>query len=381
MPSYRHKMPHAISAVRWDCKFCLTPFRVQSKHPEYSFNDRWTMYHLATITNQKDGSTFIQSEGDTILRTALRAGVGITYECNSGGCGGCKFELISGNIENLWPEAPGLSQRDKQRGRHLACQCRAENDITIAVPTANEYIPKISPHRQSAYLSKIRDITHDIREFCFVATDYADFLPGQYAMLDLPDIVGSRAYSMANTSNELKEWHFQIRRVAQGKGSNLLFDHLAIGDKIGLDGPYGMAYLRTDTPRDLVCVAGGSGLAPMISIARGAVKAGLLGERHLYFFYGGRTPQDVCGKDMLQALDGFEQYIHFLPVISLPSNDANFSGATGYVHEHLARILPKAPAEYEFYFAGPPAMTQASQELLMISHNVPFGQIHFDRFF
>lgn len=339
------------------------------------------MSDQASITNQKDGSSFLQAGEDSILRAALRAGVGLAYECNSGGCGGCKFELLSGEIETLWSDAPGLSERDKRRGRHLACQCRARGDVTIAAPTAGEYVPMIQPRRRTARLAGIRDITHDLREFRFVSLQGGAFLPGQYAMLDLPGIGASRAYSMSNTANERGEWHFQIRRVPHGQGTHVLFDRLAVGDEIGLDGPYGVAYLRTDSPRDIVCVAGGSGLAPMVSIARGAAEAGLLDERRLYFFYGARTPRDVCGEDMLRALPGFGERIRFIPVVSLPGADGQWTGASGYVHDQLAPVLPAPMAEYEFYFAGPPPMTQAIQELLMIGHQVPFGQIHFDRFF
>lgn len=339
------------------------------------------MSDQVTITNQKDGSTFVQQGEDSILRAALRAGVGLTYECNSGGCGGCKFELLDGEIENLWPEAPGLSERDKKRGKHLACQCRARGKATIAAASAAEYVPVVTPKRQSAKLARVRAITHDIREFRFVAAEDASFLPGQYAMLDLPGVTGSRAYSLANTSNGQREWHFQIRRVPHGQGTHTIFDRLSVGDEIGLDGPYGVAYLRTASPRDIVCVAGGSGLAPMVSIARGAVEAGMLGDRTLYFFYGARTERDVCGEDMLRDLAGFGERIRFIPVVSLPEDNGNWSGATGYVHDQLERVLPEKLGEYEFYFAGPPPMTQALQELLMVGHRVPFDQIHFDRFF
>lgn len=90
------------------------------------------------ILNEKDGSTFEQQEGDTLLRAALRAGVGLSYECNSGGCGGCKFELLEGEVETLWADAPGLNERDRRRGRHLACQCRAKGPATIKASTAKE---------------------------------------------------------------------------------------------------------------------------------------------------------------------------------------------------------------------------------------------------
>ena len=334
-----------------------------------------------TIRNEKDGSVCTQEDGDTILRAALRAGLGLSYECNSGGCGGCKFELLEGEVETLWADAPGLSERDRKRGRHLACQCRARGPVSIKATTADEYRPKILPKRQRARLIGTRDITHDIREFRFRSEDDAVFLPGQFAMLDLPGLASSRAYSLSNTANEKREWHFQIRRVQHGQGTHVIFDNLAEGDEIGLDGPYGVAYLRTDSPRDIVCVAGGSGLAPMISLARGAAEAGLLADRKLYFFYGARTPRDVCGEEMLRVLAGFGDRIVYVPVVSLPGDNGDWHGETGFVHDAVARALPAELASYEFYFAGPPPMTQALQELLMVGHKVPFEQIHFDRFF
>lgn len=333
------------------------------------------------ILNEKDGSTFEQHEGDTLLRAALRAGIGLSYECNSGGCGGCKFELLQGEVETLWADAPGLSERDRRRGRHLACQCKAQGPLHIKAATAAEYVPKIVPQRQKAQLIGTSDITHDLREFRFRSAGGASFLPGQFAMLDLPGVDASRAYSLSNTANDDGEWHFQVRRVPHGKGTHVLFDKLACGDEIGLDGPYGVAWLRTDSPRDIVCVAGGSGLAPMVSIARGAVEAGMLKNRKLYFFYGARTPRDVCGREMLAQLEGFGDRIVYLPVVSLPGDDGEWQGETGYVHDLVSRALPGNLTGYEFYFAGPPHMTQALQEMLMVGHRVPFEQIHFDRFF
>lgn len=333
------------------------------------------------ICNEKDGSTCTQQVGDTILRAALRAGLGYSYECNSGGCGSCKFDLLEGEVETLWPDAPGLSERDKRKGKRLACQCRAVGSVTIKVSTAPEYQPPIRPKRQRARLVGSHDITHDIREFCFLADGDAEFLPGQYAMLDLPGLDSSRAYSMSNTGNAQREWHFQVRRVLHGAGTRVLFEKLAVGDEIGLDGPYGLAYLRTEAPRDLVCVAGGSGLAPMVSIARGAAEAWMLADRKLYFFYGARTARDVCGEAMLRELPGFGRQIVYSPVVSLPGDNGDWAGETGYVHDAVARGLPSALADFEFYFAGPPPMTQALQELLMVGHRVPFDHIHFDRFF
>lgn len=333
----------------------------------------------AVIHNLKDGGECVQNDEDTILRAALRSGVGYSYECNSGGCGGCKFELVEGEIENLWEDAPGLTARDRARGRHLACQCRARGDIKIKATTSPEYKPIIPPIRQKARLIGVKDITKDIREFRFKSESSANFLPGQFAMLELPGVGSSRAYSMSNIGNDENEWHFQIRYVENGRGTSYLFNTLKIGGEIEIDGPYGLAWLREDTQRDIVCIAGGSGLAPMVSIARGAASSGILKNRKLYFFYGARTPDDVCGEELLREL-GMSDAIKYIPIVSVPGV-GDWDGETGFAHDAVRKLIEDDFKNYDFYFAGPTLMLQAIQELLMIEKRVPYNQVHYDRFF
>lgn len=335
------------------------------------------------IAVEGGAAEFTQDGRDTVLRAALREGVGFPYECNSGGCGGCKFDLVEGEVDNLWPDAPGLTERDRRKKLLLACQCKAKTDLRIKVRAAAEYIPVVQPQRRIAVLTGIADITHDIREFRFRAEEGAEFQPGQYAMLDIPGVGTPRAYSMSNLPNDDGEWHFQVRRVLHGKATEQLFHHLAPGAAVEIDGPYGMAWLREDSPRDIICVAGGSGLAPMLSVARGASRAGLLETRQLHFFYGGRTPRDICGESCLGELREFGSRIHFYPVVSLPEHypEMKWSGETGFVHECVGRKFDGKLPDFEFYIAGPPPMTQSLQEMLMLGHRVPFEQIHFDRFF
>ena len=335
---------------------------------------------MSTITNARDGSRFAATAEDTILRAALRAGIGMAYECHAGGCGACAFDPLDGAFETLWEDAPGLSPRDRRKGRRLGCQTRAQGDVTITCATAAGYVPPVPPRRRRLRLVATREVTHDMREFRFVGDAAADFLPGQYMLLDLPGVAGSRAYSLSNLANPAGEHHFIIRRVAGGAATAALFERLAPGDEIAADGPYGTAYLRTDSPRDIVCVAGGSGFAPVLSILRGAAAQGLLGDgRRAHFLFGARQERDICGPAELAELPAFAAAGQFTPVVSDPG--AEWQGASGFVHAQLAASLPRPLADYEFYFAGPPPMSQAIQELLMLEHRVPFSQIHCDRFF
>lgn len=325
----------------------------------------------------------LASPDDTILRAALRAGLGFPYECNSGGCGTCKFEILSGSIKNLWPDAPGLTERDRRKNKFLACQCLPTSDLSIKVRIDPSCTPKLRPQRRTAKLVGIRDITHDILEFHFVSDNSADFLPGQFASVHIDGVDSPRCYSMSNLPNPSGEWHFQIRRVRHGLASTALFTRYRPGDQVVIDAPFGNAYLREESPRDIVCVAGGSGIAPMVSIARGAARAGLLNKRKLYFFYGGRTPHDLCGEDFLRALDAPVGHVFYYPIVSDMDSaaDHKWTGDVGFVHDWIPRKLGVALQNFEFYFAGPPPMAQAMQEMLMLRHQVPFNQIHYDRFF
>ena len=321
------------------------------------------------------------SPEDTIARAAIRAGIGLPYECNVGSCGTCKVELLSGEVESNWPAAPGLNDRDRSRGRVLGCQSRPGSDCTIKARVADQYLSGCVPRRFTATLSGQRDLTHDIREFRFTLAEPVDFLPGQYALLQLPGVEGQRAYSMCNIAQDGATWHFQVRRVPGGQGGAVLFDGLRTGDTVAFDGPYGLAYLRTDNERDIVCIAGGSGLAPMISIARGMAANPALASRKLHFFYGGRTARDICGGDMLAELPGFGERIFWHPVISMPEVDGHqWNGPTGFVHQLAGDTLGAALREHEIYFAGPPAMAQAVQRMLYEA-GVPAAQVHYDAFY
>lgn len=335
---------------------------------------------MLTVRLVDSGVEFPCSPRDTITRAALRAGVPLPYECNTGACGTCKMELVSGEITSLRPDGPGLTDRDRARRRILGCQAQPREDCVIKVRIDSAAAGEPLPHPHDAALTAIRDITHDIREFAFALPAPYAFLPGQYALLYLPGVPTPRAYSMSNTPGSA-EWQFQIKYVPRGLATGVLFGDFEPGARVTIDGPYGHAYLRPDAPRDIVCVAGGSGIAPIISIVRAIAGTPSFAGRHVHVFYGGRRPPDICGEDMLRRLPQLTGRYTYVPVISCPDDDASaaWTGRCGFVHEAVA-ALPEPLIAYEFYFAGPPPMTAAMQRLLLDA-GVPHTQMHFDQFF
>lgn len=337
---------------------------------------------MPIVQIHNSGESFEQSdEHVSILSAGLGAGFGLSYECNSGGCGSCKFELIKGEVEELWPEAHGLTSRDLKKGRKLACQCRAKTDLVISMRTDDSFRPLNAPQRFSARLASRRELTPDITEFRFIGQAPARFLPGQYAMLSLPGSHHSRAYSMSNLANDDGIWDFWIRRKPAGQMTEQLFARLQVGNEVELESPFGLAYLKTSAPRDVVCIAGGSGISPVLSIARGVLSDPAMAGRKVHFFFGGRTPADICGLEELKALPGFAQRIHFHAAISEPQPEGDWKGAVGYIHETVKQVLKGSWTDYEYYLAGPPSMVQAATKMLLLDQCVPAGQVHFDRFF
>lgn len=330
------------------------------------------------IQEDRLGAAYDCEADDAVLRAGLRAGLPLAYECNAGGCGTCKFDLLDGEIVDLWPSAPGLSERDRGRRRYLACQSRPNSDCRIRMIGRGEADDAPLPARMRVTLEGGEDLTHDMREFRFRADRPAEFLPGQYALLLLPGLAPMRAYSMSNVANDAGEWHFIIRRVRGGATTSALFD-LRTGADATLDGPYGRAYLRPVTARNIVCIAGGSGLSPMIGIARGLDRLTAPYDGSFDFFYGGRSADDICGEALLQRLPRLGGRLRFHTIVS--SHDSRWSGRIGMVHELVADLPEEAFGRSDFYLAGPPPMAEAVVSLLAKGRSVPAERIHYDRFF
>jgi len=338
---------------------------------------------MAQITVTGANLIYDCDEADTVLRAALRAGLGFPYECNVGSCGNCRFGLLEGEVEHARTDAPAWTDRDRQRKRYLGCQARALIDCRIKVNLRDHYRSVHRPRRTTARLFEIEDITHDMREFRFRLGEPAPFLPGQYALLAIPGVVGNRAYSMCNVTEAGEEWHFQIKRVPNGAATERLFDMIGIADTIAVDGPYGMAYLREDVPRDILCLAGGSGLSPMIAITRAAAVSPKLAGRTLHFIYGGRFARDICGEPMLKCLPGYGERIFYHPAVSMPESDpdiAGWQGHLGFVPDVAKKMFGDDLTRFEIYFAGPPAMAEAVMRTL-VEMKVPPDQVHYDQFY
>lgn len=328
---------------------------------------------MAEILNERDGTRFSCADGDTVLRAALRNGIGMPYSCNTGSCGNCRFELIEGTVVHLREDPPAWGERDAKRNRWLGCQAAPQGDCTVKFRAMEAYVPEVRPSVRQARITAVDDILHDMREFTVEIEGETDFLPGQYALFYLPGVDGPRAYSMSNLASD-GHWRFIVKKIPDGAAGDWLFS-AGPGAEFQIDGPYGTAFLREDCPRDIVLLAGGSGLSPMISIARGAVKAGLCDERKLHLFYGGRGLPDLYDPAHLGEIADRVSYRAALSEVG-----SDWDGPTGFLHDVVAAEMGDDLKNCEIYFAGPPAMSAAVQKMAH-ENGVPMDQLHFDEFY
>jgi toluene monooxygenase electron transfer component len=117
----------------------------------------------------------------------------------------------------------------------------------------------------------------------------------------------------------------------------------------------------------------------MVSIARGLVAEPRMAGRQLHFVYGGRTAADLCGQDLLAALPGYGQRLHWHGFISSPP-EAGSTHEQAFVHEAALRLFGRQLPSMEIYFAGPAAMANAVQRTLLDAGVAP-EHMHFDQFY
>ncbi len=233
--------------------------------------------------------------GANLLKALQDAQVPMSYSCMAGRCGTCRCRVIDGEVM----EGSGEQQRplDGEQGFVLACQTYITEPCTIEIPEPDEVV--VHPARiVNATVASIEDLTHDFKRLMLRPAKPVEFSPGQYVQLQFtPE--RTRPYSMARlTSDGLFEFH--IRLVPDGRVTGYIAHDLKVGDAVKVSGPLGSAYLRRKHEGPMLCVAGGTGLAPILSILRGAVAQGMKNPIHLYF--GVRSPRDIYGMPWLEEL-------------------------------------------------------------------------------
>ncbi len=292
----------------------------------------------------------------TLLDACLRAGVWMPNSCNQGTCGTCKFRVLSGEVDHGASPLQTLTEEERAAGLALACQARPVTDLAMHSPGPSGR--SVHPLRDLvATVLEISDIARDTRRVTLALAEPLAFEAGQYVELVVPGSGERRQYSLANTADENKVLELHVKRVADGMATDRwIFDGLAPGDRVEASGPLGDFHLPPAADDDggpMVLVGGGTGLAPLVGLARTALRRHP--ERRLLLYHGVRGAADLY--DLERFAELAERYPHFRfePVLS---EEPDAAYRSGFPTDAFLEDVPSARG-WSGWLCGPPPMVQA----------------------
>jgi ferredoxin-NAD(P)+ reductase (naphthalene dioxygenase ferredoxin-specific) len=321
------------------------------------------------------GCTLAVPEGVTLLEAALAQGIAYPHGCRSGRCGACKSRVVSGRFDLLEHSRFALPDEEKAQGLILACRAIPTTDAIVAWLDGDDESPSHPRRRLNGHVTAIGDATHDIKHIQIVidGADPLAFTPGQFARLTFPG-APARDYSMANGPGE-PALEFHIRRVPGGDATERIHTLLKLGDPVTVEGPFGSSYLREQHAGPILCVAGGSGLAPIKGIVDAAIARGMRQPIHVYF--GARSDRDLYLVDHFDGLVQRHSNLSFTPVLSEASSGAPWR--TGFVTDVVAEDLQDLDG-WKAYVAGPSPMVEAAMQI-STARGLRSEDLHADVFF
>lgn len=295
------------------------------------------------------GKTYNCRKGESVLEAFLRQGVSLPFSCRSGVCQVCLQRAVSGAL----PEGAqkGLKDSLAEKNYFLPCVCRPEQDLEFVSPSEDDLY-------FSAMVAEKEQLASDIHRIRLEPSLEVKYRSGQFINLRHPDGI-SRSYSLASVPGEDYYLELHVKRMKNGAMSNWLIDELEIGNEIDIQGPNGSCFYAPKSPeQNMLLVGTGTGLAPLIGVARTALAAGHAGQIHLY--HGSSTLDGLYLVDELRALADKMPNFHYVPCVSRELAPKGFQLCRAHA---LAFAVHDALAGWHVHLAGNPDMVEAAKAL------------------
>jgi CDP-4-dehydro-6-deoxyglucose reductase, E3 len=317
------------------------------------------MSHEFTITLTPSGHTFKAAEDESILEAAMRQGIGLPYGCRNGACGSCKGKILSGKFDYGRYQDRTLRPEEKAAGKALFCVGRACSDMTLEVREiggAGEMQVRTLPCRVEKIEKPAPDVA--ILYLKLPAQERLQFLAGQYLDILLKDSK-RRSFSMANAPHRDQFIELHIRLVADGFFTKYVFNDMRERAILRIEAPLGSFYLREDSTKPIVFVAGGTGFAPIKAVIEHALHTHV--DRQMVLYWGCRSLPDLYMPALPAQWAAEYPNFTFIPVLSEPNPADNWQGRTGFVHQAVLDDF-ESLAGYQVYACGAPAMVDVARE-------------------
>jgi CDP-4-dehydro-6-deoxyglucose reductase len=330
----------------------------------------------ARVTLQPSGRAFEVAAEESVLTGAIRAGINLAHSCRRGTCQSCRARIVAGEVRYPGGRPPGLSAAEQASNLALLCQAHAVTPALII--DADEIVAgaDVRIHRVPARVERLERVAHDVMAVYLRLPPVIafGFAPGQY--LDILRTGRRHSFSIASPPHDSALIELHMRRVPGGEFTDYVFEHLEQRALLRIEGPLGGFFLREDSRRPILMMAGGTGFAPIKSMLRHVFEVGPAQPIHLY--WGARARRDLYADALLRRWTAEHASFRYTPVLSDPLDGDDWDGRVGWVHEALVHDHPDL-ARHELYMAGPPAMIEAAKPAFA-ARGLPRQQLHFDSF-
>ncbi len=328
------------------------------------------------VTIKPSDHEFWMEAGEAVLDAALRAGCPLPYGCRNGACGACMGKVLQGEICYQGETPQAIDPQQQAEGKALFCQARPLGDLVIEareVDETRDLAIKTLPCR----VVSMQKLAPDVMRLYLKlpASERLQFLAGQYISILLRNN-RRRDFSLANAphADDLLELH--VRLVPDGEFTHYVFNELKEKAILRFQGPLGSFFLRENSHRPIVMMAGGTGFAPIKGILQHAFHIGV--NRPIHLYWGARALQDLYLHELPEAWVEKHANFRYTSVLSEPMSEDHWEGRTGFVHEAVAADYPDLNA-YDVYMSGPPPMIDAAKAIFAVQ-GLPEDQLYYDSF-
>ncbi|WP_395455510.1 benzoate 1,2-dioxygenase electron transfer component BenC [Azospirillum melinis] len=311
-------------------------------------------FHIA-LTFEDGLTRFIDADpGETVADAAYRQGINIPLDCRDGACGTCKSFCEAGRYDGGSYIEDALTDAEAEEGYCLTCQMRPASDIVLRIAASSEVCKTKAMDVCAEVVSVIHLSDSSIRlTLALDRTARLTFLPGQYVNIEVPGAGQTRSYSFSSPPGaELTT--FLIRNVPGGLMSGYLTGRAKPGDRLTLTGPLGSFYLR-EVRRPVLMLAGGTGLAPFLSMLDRIAAMEGSNSHPVHLIYGVTLDHDLVE---VEALQGFAERIPRFTFTTCVADQGSSHPLKGYVTHHLWPEHLNG-GNVDVYLCGPPPMVEA----------------------
>ena len=309
------------------------------------------------VTIKNSGHTFDVRPSQTVLQAAIDAGINLPYGCRNGACGSCKAKLVSGKVFHNDYQGSAMSDAELAAGNTLLCCAMALEDLEIECREVGG-LAGIKPRILPARVAKKEQLSHDViaLHLQLPASERLQFLAGQYVEFILKD-GKRRAFSIANAPHDNDFLQLHIRVIPSGVFSEYVANELQEKAILRLEAPFGNFFLRENSDKPSIFVAGGTGFAPVKGIIEHMLHSNI--KRDIILYRGARQLQDLYMHELCEKWAELMPNVTYVPVLSEPSAHDDWQGRTGLVHEAVLADY-KNLSSYQAYVCGAPGMCEVA---------------------